>query len=116
MHIKNSVATATVIFLTIAILGTFTISGTVFAEPPLDKDEGASGLAPGEDKGKEFPAPNTFAPGQSDTPKENAPGQIIGPDNPGETDEQSNGQIIGPDNPSETPGHEGLEGEIIGPD
>jgi hypothetical protein len=113
-----------------AVLGTFTMSGTVFAEPPLDKDEGASGLAPGENEGQDFPSPETFAPGQSDTPKEFAPGQIIGPDDPGETDEQSNGQIIGPDNPegdspgqiigpdnpSETPGHEGLEGEIIGPD
>ena len=48
------------------------------------------------------------------------PGQIIGPDIPGQTDEVSPGRIIGPDIPGQTdevsPGQEGLKAGIIGPD
>jgi len=121
----SKIAIVTAILVVTGILGTLTTGPTIFAQLP-PKDDGASGLAPGENQGQDFPPPNTFAPGNTGSP----PGQIIGPDNPGETDESapgkiigpdspeedSPGQIIGPDNPSETPGHQGQESGIIGPD
>jgi hypothetical protein len=78
------------------------LSGTAFADPPLVKDQSASGIAPGENSSR-IPSPTHLPPRKFETPKESAPGQIIGPDDPGETDEQ-------------TPGQEGVESGIIGPD
>lgn len=104
---KLAFVTVTAILVTAAgILGTLTMSATIFAQLP-PKDDGASGLAPGENQGQDFPPPNTFAPGNTGSP----PGQIVGPDSPGETDETAPGQIVGPDSPQED-----SPGQIVGPD
>ena len=58
-----------------------------------------------------------YAQGFGDGASVFAPGQIVGPDLPGQTDESAPGKIIGPDNPSEiSPGQKGLDAQIIGPD
>lgn len=127
---KIAVLTVTAIIMTATgILGTISTSGLTFATTVPDKG-GVGGLAPGESTGQEFPPPSTFAPGETGSP----PGQIIGPENPGETDESAPGQIIGPESPEgdspgqiigpeepgetdeTTPGQEGLESGIIGPE
>lgn len=80
-----------------ATLVTFTIGLSIESANAtiIEKDRGASGFAPRED-----PKAPGWDPNQAE---EDAPGQIIGPDEPGESREFA-------------PGEQGLEAGIIGPD
>jgi hypothetical protein len=84
------------VFIALAMVATITLTTITFAYAQLPpKDHGASGFSAGE----EPQAPGWDPNGAS----ADAPGQIIGPDDPGETQQVSPGQV-------------GLKAGIIGPD